>query len=226
MSCRRATPRGTLIGGWNIDLMRPLLTLAALLASSMVLAQSDRNLVVYINGTPIRDTLVTVGGKPFVQLPLGDLQKSGALVSGGSAPVKAIQGCLGQPLFNGVVRITLTSAGLQDGKYVINFKVANGTNKTINPAVDAHTWYDKMFAASADGQVQQFTPPSGDASTYGNVQVTPGANVLETAVTGTPPSFEVTRVLYRPDESKLTDGRKNGLPFAPVSNMEFALKCK
>ena len=70
--------------------MRPFLTLAALLASSMVLAQSDKNPVVYINGTPIRGTLVTVSGKLFVQLPLGDLQKSGALVEGGSADRKSV----------------------------------------------------------------------------------------------------------------------------------------
>ena len=207
--------------------MRPLLTLTALLASSMAFAQSDKNPVVYINGTPIRGTLVTVSGKLFVQLPLGDLQKSGALVEGGSAPIKAIQGCLGQPLFNGVVRITLTSAGIQDGQYVINFKVANGTKKTINPSNDANASYDKMFAASADGQVEQFTVPEGyTQSSTGNVSVTPGANVLGTAAIRTPPKFEVTRILYRPDESKLTDGRKNGLPFAPVSSMEFALKCK
>ena len=84
-----------------------------------------------------------------------------------------------------------------------------------------------MFAASADGQVEQFTVPEGyTQSSTGNVSVTPGANVLGTAAIRTPPKFEVTRILYRPDESKLTDGRKNGLPFAPVSNMEFALKCK
>ena len=207
--------------------MRLFLTLAALFASSMAFAQSDKNPVVYINGTPIRGTLVTVSGKLFVQLPLGDLQKSGALVSGGSAPVKAIQGCLGQPLFNGVVRITLTSAGVQDGKYVINFKVANGAQKTINPANDAAASYDSMFAASADGQVEQFTVPEGyTQSSTGNVSVTPGANVLETAATRTPPKFEVTRILYRPDADKLDYGRKHGLPFAPVSNMEFALKCK
>ena len=75
--------------------MRPVLALAALLASSLVLAQSDRNPTVYINGTPIKGTLVTVGSKQFVQLPLTELQKSGALVSGGSAPIKAIQGCMG-----------------------------------------------------------------------------------------------------------------------------------
>ena len=149
--------------------MRPLLTLAALLASSMVLAQSDRNPTVYTNSTPIRGTLVTVGGKPFVQLPLGDLQTSGALVSGGSAPVKAIWGCIGQPLFNGVVRITLISASIQVGEHVINFKVANGTKKTINLTADATASYGYMFAAGADGQVQQFTPPRGDASTSGNV---------------------------------------------------------
>ena len=207
--------------------MRRFLTLAALLASSLTLAQSDKNPTVYINGTPIKGTLVTVGGKQFVQLPLTELQKSGALVSGGSAPVKAIQGCLGQPLFNGVVRITLTSAGVnKDGKYMIGFRVANGTQKTFNPASDADAWYSNMYAASADGQVVQFTPPSGDASSYGNVQVTPGAVVLETALIDPPPSFTVTRILYRPDADTLKEGRANGLPFAPVSNMEFALKCK
>lgn len=211
--------------------MKRLLTLAALLASSLTLAQTaaqtDKDPTVYINGTPIRGTLVTVGGKQFVQLPLPDLQKSGALVSGGAAPVKAIQGCLGQPLFNGVVRITLTSAGLnKDGAFEIGFKVANGTQKTINPANAAKAWYSNMCAASADGQVVQFTPPSGDASTYGNVQLTPGAVVLEKALIGPPPSFAVTRILYRPSDDKLKDGRANGLPFAPVSAMEFALKCK
>ena len=208
--------------------MRRLLTLAALLASSLVLAQGDKNPVVYINGTPIRGTLVTVGGKPFVQLPLGDLQKSGALVAGGSAPVKAIQGCLGQPLFNGVVRITLTSAGLnKDGKYTIGFRVANGTQKALNPATDANAAYDAMFAAGDDGQVAQFSVPEGYTSeSTGNVQVTPGANVLESAVLNTPPSFKVTRILYRPDASKLKEGRANGLPSTSVSGMEFALKCK
>lgn len=168
-----------------------------------------------------------MGSKQFVQLPLTESQKSGALVSGGSAPVKAIQGCIGQPLFNGVVRITLTSAGVnKDGKYMIGFRVANGTQKTFNPAGAADAWYSNMYAASADGQVVQFTPPSGDASSYGNVQVTPGAVVLETALIDPPPSFTVIRILYRPGDDKLKDGRANGLPFAPVSNMEFALKCK
>ena len=208
--------------------MRPVLALAALLASSLVLAQSDKNPTVYINGTPIKGTLVTVGGKQFVQLPLTELQKSGALVSGGSAPIKAIQGCVGQPLFNGVVRITLTSAGVnKDGKYEIGFKVANGTQKTLSPANDAQVSYDAMFAASDDGQVAQFHSASGgDESTYGNVSVTPGANVLERATLNETPTFTVTRILFRPDADKLDYGRKHGLPFAPVSNMEFALKCK
>ncbi|WP_424950041.1 hypothetical protein [Deinococcus sp.] len=203
------------------------LTLAQTAATQAAATQADRNPTVYINGMPIKGTAVTVGGKQFVQLPLSDLQKSGALVSGGSAPVKAIQGCLGQPLFNGVVRITLTSAGVKDGKYLISFRVANGTQKTINPATDANAAYDAMYAASDDGQVAQFTVPDGYTSeSTGNVQVTPGANVLEQAVLNTVPSFTVTRILYRPDAGKLKDGRANGLPFAPLSNMEFALSCK
>jgi hypothetical protein len=204
------------------------LLLALLLCMTSALAQSDKNPTVYINGTPIKGKAIVLDGKPYVALPASDLQKSGALVAGGSAPVKAIQGCLGQPLFNGVVRITLTSAGLnKDGKYTISFRVANGTQKALNPATDADAAYGAMYAASDDGQVAQFSVPEGYTSeSTGNVQVTPGANVLESAVLNTPPSFKVTRILYRPDASKLKDGRANGRPFAPVSNMEFALKCK
>jgi len=208
--------------------MTRFLALTLFLASTVVLAQTGKNPTVYFNGTPIKGTLVTVGGKAFVQLPLTDLQKSGALVSGGSAPVKAIQGCLGQPLFNGVVRITLTSAGLnKDNKYEIGFRVANGTQKTLSPSNDADVSYESMYAASDDGQVAQFTVPDRYTSAEtGNVQVTPGANILERAVLNETPAFTVTRILYRPAAENLKEGRANGLPFAPISNMEFALKCK
>ncbi len=208
--------------------MNLLPLLAGLLVTSFSLAQSDKTPTVYINGTPIKGTLVTVGGKSFVQLPLSDLQKSGALVSGGSAPVKAIQGCLGQPLFNGVTRITLTSAGLNKaGKYEIGFRVANGTQKTFSPSTEADAMYASMYAASDDGQVMQFTVPDGYTSAdTGNIQLTPGANVLERAVLNEAPSFTVTRILYRPGADTLKEGRLSGLPFAPVSAMEFALKCK
>ena len=201
----------------------PLLLTALTFSFTPALAQTNAAPTVYINGQPIKGRLVTVGGQQMVQLPLSELQKSGALVSGGSQPVKAIQGCIGQPLFNGVVRITLTEAGVKGGSYLIKFKVANGTQKTIIPESDANASYDNFYAASDDGQVMQFTPPNGNgAALFGNVNVTPGANVLEEAVITTPPSFKVTRILYRPDEDTI----KNGLPFAPVSNMEFALKCK
>ncbi|WP_407541385.1 hypothetical protein Q0M94_08405 [Deinococcus radiomollis] len=204
--------------------MNHVLTLAALLASSFTLAQTDKNPTVYINGTPIKGTVVTVGGKQFVQLSLPDLQKSGALVSGGSAPIKAIQGCMGQPLFNGVTRLTLLSAGLKDGKYVVSFKVANGTQKNLLPPSDADVNYDYMFAASADGQVQKFD--TWDDANSPNRQLTPGANLTANFVLNTPPAFTVTRILFRPEDSTLKNGRLSELPFAPVSNMEFALKCK
>ena len=209
--------------------MNVLPTLAALLVtsfSSFSLAQSDKAPTVYINGTPIKGTLVTVGGKQYVQLPLPDLQKSGALVSGGSAPVKAIQGCVGQPLFNGVTRVTLLSAGLKDGKYTISFKVANGTQKTLLPASDADFTGDSIFAASDDGQVQPFNSWIESASP--NRELTPGANLTASfsMYADSAPKFTVTRILYRPADSTLKNRRLDGYPFAPVSAMEFALKCK
>ncbi|WP_407570002.1 hypothetical protein [Deinococcus altitudinis] len=206
--------------------MNHLLTLAALLASSLALAQTDKNPTVYINGTPIKGTVVTVGGKQFVQLPLTDLQKSGALVSGGSAPVKAIQGCMGQPLFNGVTRLSLLSAGLKDGKYVVSFKVANGTQKTLVPASDADLTGEYLFAASADGKVQPFN--SWVEAESPNRDLTPGANLTASffMYADSAPKFTVTRILYRPTDRTLKNRRLDGYPFAPVSAMEFALKCK
>lgn len=201
-----------------------LLTLTALLTSTLGLAQVDKAPTVYINGTPIKGTLVTVNGTSFVQLPLTELQKSGALVAGGAAPIKAIQGCLGQPLFNGVTRLTLVSAGPRDGKYLISFKVANGANKNLLPPSDADVNYSYLFAASDDGQVQQFDTWD-DAHTPNHV-ITPGANLTANFVLNTLPSFTVTRILFRPDENTLSNGRLSGFPFAPISAMEFALKCK
>ncbi len=131
---------------------------------------------------------------------------------------------MGQPLFNGVVEMTLLSAGVKDGKYIISFKVANGAQKNLLPPSDAGVNYDYMFAASADGQVAQFD--TWDAANSPNRSITPGANLTANFVLNTPPSFEVARILYRPGDSKLKDGRANGLNFVPVSNMEFALKCK
>ncbi|ULH14808.1 hypothetical protein MF271_12560 [Deinococcus sp. KNUC1210] len=203
-------------------LMPTLLTTLTAAALTTALAQTAST--VYINGTPIKGTVVTVGGKQYVQLPMTDLQKSGALVSGGAAPIKSIQGCLGQPLFNGVTRLTLLSAGLKDGKYVVSFKVANGAQKNLLPPSDADVNYDYMFAASADGQVKQFDTWDDDNSP--NRTITPGANLTANFVMNTPPSFTVTRILYRPEDSTVKGGRLDGLPFAPVSAMEFALKCK
>ncbi|WP_293912223.1 hypothetical protein [Deinococcus sp.] len=200
------------------------LLLLALMLITLAAAQADKSPTVYINGTPIKGRAVTVDGKPYVALPVSELQKSGALVAGGSVPVGAIQGCLGQPLFNGVVRITLLSAGVKDSKYVISFKVANGAQKNLLPPTDAAVNYDYMFAASADGQVQKFD--TWDEANTPNHQITPGANLTANFVLNTPPAFTVTRILFRPDADTLTGGRTRGLPFAPVSNMEFALKCK
>ncbi|GGJ88198.1 hypothetical protein [Deinococcus aquiradiocola] len=209
--------------------MRSLTILAALLATSSALAQTvaparPGTTTVYINGTPIQGTVVTVGGKSFVQLPMTDLQKSGALVAGGSEPIKAIQGCAGQPLFNGAVRLTLLSAGLKDDRYAVTFRVANGARRDFNPAGDADVNSGTLFAASADGQVQPFNTWDDTASP--NRQLTPGANLTATFTTSGPPPFTVTRILYRPTDVTLREGRLDGLPFAPVSAMEFALKCK
>lgn len=206
--------------------MKYFVMLTAFLAASFTLAQTDQQPTVYINGTPIKGTLVTVNGKAFVQLPLTDLQKSGALVSGGSAPVKAIQGCIGQTLFNGVTRMTLLSAGVKDGKYVISFKVANGTQKNLLPSSDADLTGDHLFAASADGQIQPFN--GWIESQSPNNSLTPGANLTAgfSMYSDATPKFTVTRILYRPDAATLKDRRLAGYPFAPVSNMEFALKCK
>ena len=75
--------------------------------------------------------------------------------------------------------------------------------------------------------MQQFgLADSSDAAT-GNVYLTPGANVTQNAaIVSERLTFKVTRILYCPDENTIKNGREDGLPFAPVSNMEFALKCK
>ena len=207
------------------------LTLAALvMVAAPVYAQTTpaaKQVTIYINGQPIKGRVVTVNGEEFLQLPMSGVRNSSALVPGGSPVIKSIQGCLDQPLFNGVVRMTLLEAGVKEGKYAIRFRVANGTSKDINPASDANAWYDNFYAASDDGEVRQFAQPSrSDDASDGKVKLPSGANLIARAEIATPPNFKVTRILYRPNKETLQQGKAKGLLFAPISNMEFALNCK
>ena len=207
------------------------LTLAALVMvaapASAQTTSAAKQVTIYINGQPIKGRVVTVNGEEFIQLPMSGVRRASALVPGGSPPIKSIQGCLDQPLFNGVIRMTLLEAGIKEGKYAIRFKVANGTDKDINPASDANAWYDNFYAASDDGQVRQFAQPSkSDDASDGKVKLLPGSNLIGRAEIATPPTFKVTRILYRLNKETLLQGRAKGFSFAPISNMEFALNCK
>ncbi|MFC4640366.1 hypothetical protein [Deinococcus hohokamensis] len=197
--------------------------LAPFLLIGLATAQG-KTTTVYFNGQPIQGVLVTEQGKTYVKLPYAALQQAGALVEGGSQPITAIQGCAGQTLFNGVNRVTLLEAGVKAGEYRVKVKIANGTNKQINPASDADMMSYNWYAASADGQVEPFNTWADHNSP--NRPLTPGANLTAEYVLKTPPTFEVTRILYRPEANTVKNGRLSGLPFAPISNMEFAVKCK
>ena len=104
--------------------------------------------------------------------------------------------------------------------------MANGTQKTLLPASDADLTGEYLFAASDDGRVQPFNTWVEAESP--NRQLTPGANLTASfdMYADSAPKFAVTRILYRPGESTLKNRRLDGYPFAPVSSMEFALKCK
>lgn len=197
-------------------------TLSIAMFSLLTLAAAQKTQTVYINGQPVQAISTTVNGKPGLSFITSDLQKTGALTQGGSKPVEAIQGCKGQTLFNGVLRVTLLEAGLKDDHYQVLFKISNGTNKEISIINDSGFNYEYIWAADDKGNVVKFN--YWDENNSPNSSILPGSTRTVIFLTNTSenPTFTPTRVLWRIDDKSIN---KN-LPWAKVRNMEFKLECK
>lgn len=203
------------------------LALGALLIGTLTFALAQKTQTVYINGQPVQAISVTIGGKAYTQILTSDLIKTGALTQGGNTTVTSIQGCKGQTLFNGVLRVTLLEAGEKKDKYdkiyyAVRFKIANGTNKEIsNLPSDANFNYNYIYVASKEGQAQQLG--TWDEKESPNRSLIQGGMTYVTLSIDASrmPQFKVSRILWRPDPKDID----TSLPWAKLKNMEFALDC-
>lgn len=120
--------------------LRVWLVLAGLSASTALAVN------IVINGQTVPGSPITVGGKMYV--PLDSLKAAGfsstlsgstltlSSVAGGANQIAAVQGCLNQPLFNGVWRVKFSNLRLAtvDGslKWNIDVEIGNGTKLPLS----------------------------------------------------------------------------------------------
>lgn len=129
--------------------IRNALIAASLLATIAVAQQISQNLQLTVNGKALSDKALSVGGKTYY--PQSALAALGVTVkrvgnalaltskgvTGGANQTAALEGCVGETLFNGALRVTLRSFEpfVQSGKAVgwtADLEFRNGTPRVSN----------------------------------------------------------------------------------------------
>ena len=156
--------------------IRNALIAASLLATIAVAQQVSQSLQLSVNGKALSDKALIVGGKTYYPesalAALGvTVKRTGNVlaltskgVTGGANQTAALEGCVGETLFNGALRVTLRSFEpfVQDGKAVgwtADLEFRNGTPEKISlygAGWSAGTWFiayddDTTYPFYADG---------------------------------------------------------------------------
>lgn len=142
--------------------IRNALIAVSLLAAIAIAQQVSQSLPLTVNGKASSDKALTVGGKTYYPesalFALGVTVKrvgntvalTSKGVTGGANQTAALEGCVGQTLFNGALRVTLRSFEpfVQDGKSVgwtADLEFRNGTQQIANlynfGAAGGVSWY-------------------------------------------------------------------------------------
>ena len=126
---------------------------AALALAGVALAQTvQRSLNLMVAGKPASSKAIVVQNQTFVPLAvLGTLGVKSSLAGntltlsgaaeGGANQIGAVEGCLGQDLFNGMLRVKITSVARLESLpewtnfkgWVVNAEFKNGTGERIQP---------------------------------------------------------------------------------------------
>ena len=126
--------------------IRNALIAVSLLATIALAQQVSQSLQLTINGKAVSDKALIVGGKTYypesalsllgvtVKRTGNAVALTGKGVTGGANQTAALEGCVGQTLFNGALRVTLRSFEpfVQDGKgvgWTADLEFRNGTQQ-------------------------------------------------------------------------------------------------
>ncbi|MFC4425942.1 hypothetical protein [Deinococcus navajonensis] len=150
-------------------------TILGLLVLGMALAQTQSGWNVVINGRPAPGArAIVVGGKTYVPLDALRAAGVGAVTSGGTlsltlpgsrppttpaqAPggtnqVAAVEGCIGEQLFNGVLRLRVQKVEDLGRQWGVTVEVRNGTSKRVSTtaATGIDIYSEEMSLTTTDG---------------------------------------------------------------------------
>ena len=209
--------------------MKPSFLLAGVLLLGTAYS-AGKTVKLNINGQVIEAPVVTIQGKEVVQVPLSFLQSAGALFTGGSNQVDAVQGCINQDLFNGVWRLKVGKQDLQqtnDEYWFTDFTVSNGSK--YNLFLSQYINSDRITVVDAAGKIssENYIFDAVKDQVVGP-QLPPGGSIkLRIATrlrTITPP---LTKILIQVDASRVPNGVNiKRLPFVKTPNFRIDLTCE
>ncbi|ACO46527.1 hypothetical protein DEDE109153_07585 [Deinococcus deserti] len=155
------------------------------LVLGMALAQSQNSWTVVINGRPAPGRAIVVDGKTYV--PLDALRAVGVTAAtaqgtlnltlpgaarpattpqapGGANQVAAVEGCIGDQLFNGVLRLRVQKVEDLGRQWGVTVEVRNGTSKRISTtaATGIDIYSEELSLATTDGNTLTHSS-AGDA---------------------------------------------------------------
>lgn len=138
-----------------------ILSIAGVSVFAVAMAQSNAGLALKVNGKSVAGKTIVSGGETYV--PLSALKASGATTSianktlslnwstGGSGQAVAVEGGLGEWLFNGVWRFRVTSVKANNDRpgWILEAEIRNGTRQ--NGLSLAGTGFDSIDLVMKDG---------------------------------------------------------------------------
>lgn len=145
------------------------------LAGAALAQTASATLSLTIGGRPSTTQALVVNGKTYV--PLDALQAAGVTATrtgstlaltlpggarapatgqapGGTNQVAAVEGCLGDPLFNGVLRLRVQKVEDLGANWGVTLEVRNGTGKlvSVTGATGLDIYGEELSLTTADGQ--------------------------------------------------------------------------
>jgi hypothetical protein len=167
----------------------------------LALAQTGSGWTVVINGRPVPGRAIVVGGKTYV--PLDALRASGITATtttgtlsltlpgaarpattpqapGGTNQANAVEGCIGDQLFNGVLRLRVQKVEDLGRQWGVTIEVRNGTSKRLSTtaATGIDIYSEELSLATTDGNTLTNSSAGDDWSSAIRQALPPGGGFV------------------------------------------------
>jgi hypothetical protein len=166
-----------------MNISRAWLAIGAALVLGVAVAQGVKQLSVSLAGKTLKLDSVVVGGKTYVSLEQLRKALPSTAAAGGATQVAAVNGCIGELLFNGAWRFRVQKLewNASEGAWQIALEIRNGMTKIAMPVRSgANFGGQDMSLIQASGNTLNVGTNQGNTldNTLLYKQLAPGAGVV------------------------------------------------